>query len=408
MGELFVVSPASAFVAAAAPAGGLSFVGLLAALTAIYIASKALGEAAERIGQPAVLGELVAGVLLGGSVLSFLDPGEHTIHMLAELGVLILLFEIGLESDLGELLRLGPQSLMVALAGMAFPFALGWGVMALLGATSVTGIFVGATLTATSIGITARVLADMGKIGSPEAKIIIGAAVADDILGLVVLALVKGLAEEGSVSAASALRMTLLAIGFFGAALVVGRLAAPRLVKVASAMRVRGVLLVSSLSLAFVLAISAHAVGSATIVGAFAAGLALASTERKVSIEERIRPLSDFFVPIFFASVGAAVDVRFFNPFDPGRRRTLAVAGLLLVAALAGKWVAGFFAYKKGTKLRRSAIGVGMIPRGEVGLVFAGIGLSTGVVAGDIYSAIVVVVILTTFVAPPLLRASLK
>lgn len=387
---------------------GLTFVGLLVALTAIYVAAKLLGEAAERIGQPAVLGELIAGVLLGGSVFALLNPEEHTIHMMAELGVLILLFEIGLESDLGDLLRVGPQSLMVALAGMILPFGLGWGVMAVLGVTSVTAIFVGATLTATSIGITARVLADMGKIGSSEAKIIIGAAIVDDILGLVVLALVKGLAEEGSVSAQAAVRMTLLAIGFFAAAVLVGRLAAPRLVKLASRMKVRGVLLVSSLSLAFILAISAHAIGSATIVGAFAAGLALASTERKVSIEERVRPLSDFFVPIFFASVGAAVDVRFFNPFDPERRRTLVVAGLLLAAALAGKWAAGFFARKKGTKLRRSAIGVGMIPRGEVGLVFAGIGLSTGVVGGDIYAAIVMVVILTTFIAPPLLRHSLR
>jgi Kef-type K+ transport system membrane component KefB len=394
--------------AAAASTDGLSFVGLLAALTAIYVAAKALGEGAERIGQPAVLGELIAGVLLGGSVLALINPEEHVIHMMAELGVLILLFEIGLESDLGELLRVGPQALMVALAGMVLPFALGWGVMAALGATSVTAIFIGATLTATSIGITARVLADMGKIGSAEAKIIIGAAVVDDILGLVVLALVQGLAEEGSVSGMAALRMTLLAVGFFAGAVLLGRLAAPWLVKIASGMKVRGVLLVSCLSFAFVLAMAAHAVGSATIVGAFAAGLVLAGTDRKVKVEEQVRPLADFFVPIFFASVGAAVDVRFFNPFDPQRRRTLLVAGLLLVAALLGKWAAGFFARGKNTPLRRSAIGIGMIPRGEVGLVFAGIGLTTGVVAGDTYAAIVVVVILTTFVAPPLLRLSLR
>lgn len=377
-------------------------------MTAIYVAAKVLGELAERVGQPAVLGELAAGVLLGGSVLRLLNPGEPTIHMLAELGVLILLFEIGLESDLGELLRVGPQALAVAIAGMILPFALGYAVMAALGSPSVTSIFVGATLTATSIGITARVLADLGKIGSPEAKIILGAAVADDILGLVVLALVKGLAEEGTVSAGAALRMALLAVGFFAGAIVVGRLAATRLVRIASSMKVRGVLLVSCLSLAFVLAIAADAVGSATIVGAFAAGLALASTDRKVDLLEKTRPLSDFFVPIFFASVGAAVDVRFFNPFDPERRGTLAVAGLLFVAALLGKWASGFFARKKGTKLNRSGIGFGMIPRGEVGLVFAGIGLATGVVGPDTYAAIVVVVIATTFVAPPLLRLSLR
>ena len=324
------------------------------------------------------------------------------------MGVLILLFEIGLESSLGELLKVGPQSIAVAVAGMIFPFLLGGLVMLLLGSSSITAIFIGATLTATSIGITARVLSDMGKIGSAEAKIIIGAAVIDDILGLVVLAVVKGLATQGQVSAAGVIRVTLLAIGFFATALLLGRLAAPWLVRVASAMKVRGVLLVSSLSFAFILAIAAHAVGSATIVGAFAAGLVLAQTDRKVSIEERVKPLSDFFVPIFFASVGAAVDVRFLNPLDPARRRGLGIAALLLAAALLGKFASGFFARKKGEKLRRRAIGVGMIPRGEVGLVFAGIGLSTGVVTSDAYSAIVAVVILTTFLAPPLLRHTMK
>jgi len=386
----------------------LDFVGLLTALTVIYIASKALGELAERLHQPAVLGELIAGVLLGGSVLALIDPDVVVLHMLAELGILILLFEIGLESKLGDLLRVGPQSIAVALGGMLFPFLLGWGACAALGLHSVTAIYIGSALTATSIGITARVLADLGKIDSAEARIIIGAAVVDDILGLVVLGLVKGLAERGEIGATAALRQTLLAVGFFAAALLAGSLAAPRLIRIVSAMRVRGVLLVSCLSFAFVLAITAHAVGSATIVGAFAAGLVLAQTDRKEHIEERVRPLSDFFVPIFFATVGAAVDVRSFNPFDPSRRGTLAVVLLLLAAALAGKGLAGFLAYSKGARLNRAAIGAGMIPRGEVGLVFAGIGLATGVVTADLYAALVAVVILTTFLAPPLLRLALR
>ena len=236
---------------------------LLVVLAAIYIAAKGLGEAAERLGQPAVLGELAAGVLLGGSALALINPAEHTLHILAELGVLILLFEIGLSSDLQQLLRVGLQSLAVALAGMLFPFLLGWGVMAALGYSSLTSIFVGAALTATSIGITARVLADMGKIGSPEAQIILGAAIIDDVLGLVVLALVKGLAEKGSVSAGSVVGMSLLAVGFFAAAVTAGQLLAPQLVKIASLMRVRGVLLVSCISFAFVLSAAADAAGSA-------------------------------------------------------------------------------------------------------------------------------------------------
>jgi Kef-type K+ transport system membrane component KefB len=386
----------------------LDFVGLLVALTVIYVASKALGELAERLHQPPVLGELIAGVLLGGSVLALINPEAGVLRMLAELGVLILLFEIGLESNLGDLLRVGPQSIAVALGGMLFPFLLGWGVCAALGLRSVSAITIGAALTATSIGITARVLADLGKIDSSEARIIIGAAVVDDILGLVVLALVKGLAEGDRIDASAALRMTLLAVGFFAVAVLLGRLAAPYLVRLVSAMRVRGVLLVSCLSFAFVLAIAAHAVGSATIVGAFAAGLVLAQTDRRELIEERVRPLSDFFVPIFFASVGAAVDIRAFNPFDPARRGTLTIAALLLAAALIGKGLAGFLAFKKGVPLRRMAIGAGMIPRGEVGLVFAGIGLATGALTGDLYAALVAVIILTTFLAPPLLRLTLK
>jgi Kef-type K+ transport system membrane component KefB len=173
-------------------------------------------------------------------------------------------------------------------------------------------------------------------------------------------------------------------------------------------MRVRGVLLVSCLSFAFLLAIAAQLIGSATIVGAFAAGLVLAGTERKIHIEEQVRPLADFFVPIFFATVGAAVDVRFFNPFDPDRRGALVLAALLLAAALAGKMLCGFFAGRGGRGINRLAIGIGMIPRGEVGLVFAGIGLATGAATAESYAALVVVVILTTFLAPPLLRASFR
>ena len=173
-------------------------------------------------------------------------------------------------------------------------------------------------------------------------------------------------------------------------------------------MKVRGVLLVSALSFAFVLAMLAHAAGSATIVGAFAAGLVLAKTDRKVSIEERVRPLSEFFVPVFFASVGAAVNVRYFNPFDPGQRHVIGVAALILAAALIGKLLSGFAAWNKRSRLRHTVIGIGMIPRGEVGLVFAGIGLATAVVEPETYAALVVVVILTTFLAPPLLRVGMR
>lgn len=381
----------------------MSFPVLLFDLIVIFAAAKLFGFLAERIGQPAVLGELVGGVLIGVSVLGLVDPKEEVLHLLSEIGVLILLFEIGLESDLDDLLKVGWQSMLVGTVGIAVPFVLGYFLMTLIGYEGIRAVFIGATLTATSIGITARVLADLGKLETAAARVIIGAAVIDDILGLVILSVVQGLAATGEVSLLGVGKTTVLAIGFLAVAIVAGQIAAPWLLRAVRAIDIRGGLLLASVSLAMLFAVLADRVGSATIIGAFAAGLVLAKTEDRHPIEKEVKPLADFFVPIFFVTIGAAVNVGVFNPFDPARRGALAIAGLLILAAIAGKLASGLVV-KPTEPRQRLAVGVGMVPRGEVGLVFAGVGLSAGVVTQEMYAAVVAMVIVTTFLAPPLLK----
>jgi Kef-type K+ transport system membrane component KefB len=394
------------------------------ALALILIFSKVFGELAERIKQPSVLGELVAGVILGGSVLAIVPSvagmaGYDTFHLLAEVGVAILLFEIGLETDLKDLIKVGFTSMLVAIVGVIVPFALGFASIlvfekyGLLGNvdpnfTILIAITVGATLTATSVGITARVLSDMNRLQSGEAKIILGAAVMDDILGLIILGVVSGLIESSesgigvSVSAASVGIIFLKAFGFLFAAIIIGNLISKRLFNLVEKMRVRGVLLLSALSFAFIFAYLASLVGLAPIVGAFAAGLVLANTNQFKSIEERLKPVSDFFTPIFFIMVGAAVDVSVFNPFVKENIPILLIALTLFIVAVVGKLVSGFAVLQKGIK--KSVVGVGMIPRGEVGLIFAQVGLTYGIFASELFSAVTVMVMLTTFIAPPLLK----
>jgi Kef-type K+ transport system membrane component KefB len=405
-------------------AGHYSIEHFFIALALILIFSKVFGELAERIKQPSVLGELVAGVILGGSVLAVVPSvagmaGYDTFHLLAEVGVAILLFEIGLETDLKDLIRVGLTSTIVAIIGVIVPFALGFASIlafekyGMLGNvdpnfTILIAITAGATLTATSVGITARVLSDMNRLQSGEAKIILGAAVIDDILGLIILGVVSGLIESsesgvgGGVSAASVGIIFLKAFGFLIAAIVIGNLTSKRLFNLIDKMTVRGVLLLSALSFAFIFSYLASLVGLAPIVGAFAAGLVLANTHQFKSIEERIKPVADVFTPIFFIMVGAAVDVAVFNPFVKENIPILLIALVLFIVAVVGKLVSGLAVFQKG--IRKSVIGVGMIPRGEVGLIFAQVGLTYGVFTSELFSAITVMVMLTTFVAPPLLK----
>jgi Kef-type K+ transport system membrane component KefB len=385
---------------------------LLVSLAAILLGAKLFGDIAERIGQPAVLGELVAGVLLGPSLLGLIPadgPLADVLHLVAELGVILLLFEIGLETDLREMFRVGPAALAVAFVGVVVPFALGYlywtggGPGVPMDSGSTAAIFVGAMLTATSVGITARVLSDLGRMQTREARIVLGAAVIDDVLGLVILTVVSGLAAGGAISLLGIARVLGLAVGFLVVAVVLGRLIAPSLFQIAERMRVRGVLVATAVAVAFGLAGLADMAGSAHILGAFAAGLILSGTHQFDTIERELKPVASIFAPVFFVVVGASVDLRLLDPSREGAGELLLLTLLLSGLAIVGKVVAGWAA--PWERYRRLVVGVGMVPRGEVGLIFANIGLRSGVINDAVFSALLLVVMISTFVAPPALKA---
>jgi Kef-type K+ transport system membrane component KefB len=335
--------------------------------------------------------------------------------MLAQLGIVILLFEIGLESTVRDMLKVGFQSFLVAVLGVTAPFFLGWGAGALLIPERgvYVHVFLGAALTATSVGITARVLQDLGRSRSPEARIILGAAVIDDVLGLVILAVVGGMISAAGAGTGLSVGGIALAVvkaaGFLVGALALGIWLSPRLFRLASRLKGRGVLLVTALSFCFLLAWLASTVGLAPIVGAYAAGLILEDVHFKDfkdrgehGLEEMVRPISAVLSPVFFVLMGMLVDLKAFARTD-----VLALAAMLILAAVAGKQLCALGAY--GGRLNRLAVGVGMIPRGEVGLIFANIGLGltvagTRILDESLYSAVVIMVIVTTLITPPALK----
>ncbi len=407
-----MVAPAPLWAGAAA-AEGHDVAHLLLVLAGMLVGAKLLGDLAERIGQPAVLGELLAGVLLGPSALGLLPGGgfdAEFIRVLGEIGVILLLFEIGLETDLREMFRVGPTSLGVAAVGVVLPFVLGFAYWAYGphvpsggGDLHLAAIFIGATLTATSVGITARVLGDLGQLGSKESRIIIGAAVIDDVLGLVILTVVSGLAAGAGLTLLGVAKTFAVAVGFLVAAVMIGRFLAPQLFNVIDRMRVRHVLLVFAIAFALGLSALAAVAGSAMIIGAFAAGLVLSGTNQFDTIEERVKPVAGVFTPFFFVSVGGNLDLGLLNPSRPGATTILTIAAVLTLLGIVGKVAAGWAA--PWDRFRRLVVGVGMVPRGEVGLIFAEIGRRSGVLSNEVFGAVLLTVMATTFVAPPALKA---
>jgi len=398
---------------------------VLLQLLVILMAAKLGGDLFERFRQPAVLGELVMGMVIGNLHLLGFDGFEAfkhdiTLEVLAELGVIILLFEVGLESTVKEMMKVGLASFMVAVFGVVAPFFLGWGVgyLFLPEESIYVHIFIGATLTATSVGITARVLRDIGKINTREAKIILGAAVIDDILGLVILAVVAGIITAISsgvgdgVSSGMVLWIIMKAVLFIVGAIVIGGFVLPQYFKLGFKMKVKGVLLSFSLLVCFLLAYIAGTIGLAPIVGAFAAGLILEDVHVKSfrdrgeqQLKELISPIAIFLVPIFFVRMGMLVDLTTF-----ARVEILGFAAVMTLAAIIGKQACSLAIFDKTTN--RIAIGLGMIPRGEVGLIFAGIGAKLmlygePVISSSTFSAVVIMVIITTLVTPPVLMHSL-
>lgn len=405
----------------AAEHGGAST--FLFEIVTILIAAKIGGELFERMNQPAVLGELIFGVALGNLSLlgvTFMQgfKTDDALVLAAEIGVILLLFEVGLESNIDELLAVGTSAMLVAILGVVAPVILGYGVSMWYLPESAWYVhtFVGATLAATSVGITARVLKDMRKMDTKEARIILGAAVVDDVLGLIILAVVSGIitsiANGGSaeISAGPVLMIIGKAVAFLAIAIVAGRQLAGRIIHWGSNAKVRGIPVVLTISYCFLMAGIAELIGLAAIVGAFAAGLVLDETHyrgyhelKAKKVEELLAPVSAIYVPVFFVLMGLRVDLSAF-----GSLKVLEFAGALSLAAILGKQVCSLGIMEKG--LNRLAVGVGMIPRGEVGLIFAGIG-STLMVAGvpvfspETFSAMVVMVMVTTLATPPLLKA---
>lgn len=374
---------------------------------AVVLAVGRIGsEVAERLGQPAVLGELLGGVIIGVGALRWLNPSDPIFHTLAEVGVLLLLFEVGLECDSEALLRSGGPALWVACAGVVLPMALGYGVSVALGLAPLTALFVGAALTATSVGLTARVFSDLGRLRSREATIVLGAAVADDVIGLILLAVVGGLASAAGATMGSVGKLLAIALLFLVGGLLIGAKAAPIVMSLAARMRSRGAIGTAAVVFCLLMATAAGKAELAPIVGAFAAGLVLARTEHSLHIERAIKPVADLFIPVFFVCMGAATDLSRVSPFTSVGRSTLLLASLLLIVAVVGKVLGGLTVPCRG--LNRWVVGVGMIPRGEVGLIFANLGLAHKILNPAEYAAVVAVVLGTTLLTPPFLRRLLS
>ena len=379
---------------------------ILGNLLIIIIVARLAAELAELIKIPAVLGEIIAGIIIGPSALGLIDPIKNLdvanmVLLLGEIGVILLLFQVGLEMDLGEMAKVGKPALLVALIGVLVPFAAGFGVACAFGESGKISLFIGAALTATSVGITARVLGDLRALALRESRIVLGAAVADDVLGLIILTVVVKVVTEGSISASVVFETIGLALGFL---VITGLLAIyvipkafTRIDRVAKSSTT-----IVAVSFALMLAFSllANQAKLAFIIGAFMAGLAVGRSQQHERIAEGLNPLGHIFIPVFFASIGINADLD--AMFQPS---VLALATVLTVVAIIGKLIAGFgIGRSPGNKL---LIGIGMIPRGEVGLIFASIGLSKGILDDELYGALLLMVLVTTLITPPLLRLKL-
>ncbi|MFI5232791.1 MAG: cation:proton antiporter [Gemmatimonadales bacterium] len=374
---------------------------LLLALAAIIVATRLLGELARRFGQPPVLGELLAGVVLGGSALAVVDPRDPAMHALGELGLLVLIFQIGLHTDVRSLRRVGSSAIIVAVAGVILPFAGGFFAARALGVPVIAAVIVAASLTATSVAISARVLGDKGVLRTREGQVVLGAALADDVIGLVILSVVAGLAGGAPVTAAGVARVSAISIGFIVVTVAVGRYAIPPLFRTLDRIRTKGSLGMFGLAFALLLAAAAVASGTAMIIGAFVAGTILHATSQRHEIERTTSQIGHWLVPVFFAVVGASVEL-----VAVASRPALEIGVALIAVGVAGKIVAGFAPVNfKGNKL---LVGVSMVPRGEVGLIFAQMGLATGVITPELFGAIMLMVVVTTFVSPPLVDAVIR
>jgi Kef-type K+ transport system membrane component KefB len=406
----------------------------------LFIAARLMAELMVRLSLPTILGELLAGVLIGVSGLHFLIPPEtgaelnhrllalvgslsgvppaqvqdlynenfSGLQQVSLLGLYALLFLTGLESEIDELMAVGLQATSVAVTGVVLPFALGTlGLYYLFHLPLFLAIFAGAAMTATSIGITASVFGELGYLKTREGQIVIGAAVLDDILGIVILAVVVALAGGEGLSAGPILRLLGAAVVFVAAALFLSRTAAPAFDWVIDNLRAPGEVPVAAFVVLSLCCFAAQAIGLEAALGAFAAGLILSASRHTEAIQETVKPLVALFATVFFVLIGTGMDLSVLNPLDPANREGLVVALFLLVVAIVGKVAAGW-GYLSSQPTDRLLVGLGMLPRGEVGLIFLGLGTQAGLLTPSLEAAILLMVIGTTFLAPLLLRLLLS
>lgn len=373
---------------------------LLLDLFLMFAGGKVLAEIFERFRQPAVVGELLAGVLLGPSLLAVVQPSELA-QGLAEIGAIFLLFTVGLETKPRDLLQVGWIAALVATVGVVVPFVLGFLYVRVIERSTVESVFVGAALVATSVGITARVLADAGVLSTRVARVILGAAVADDILGMIVLAIVSSL-STGRINYLQLGIVTLEAVGFSILIVFFGSRMVGRFQTRVEQLRTRNSAFVLSIILCLGLSLASIYIGMAAIIGAFLAGLALADYSERWRLRESAHPIMEFLAPFFFVLLGVQVNLRAI--YQPA---LLWITGVVCVLAILGKLVGcGLGALSMGFK-NALRIGVGMVPRGEVGLIVAAVGLKLRTISPEIYTVVVVMSIVTTLFAPPVLRALL-
>ena len=402
----------------------------------IFIAARAIAEVMVRLQLPTILGELVAGVLIGASGLHLIVPPEAqaqisgavlsllgslaeirpedvaeiynetfpSLQAVSQIGLFALLFLTGLESELDELVAVGVQATTVAVAGVLLPFALGTaGLYYLFHVPLIPAVFAGAAMTATSIGITASVFGELKWLKRKEGQIVIGAAVLDDILGIVILAVVVAIVGGGSFTIGPVIKLGLAAVAFVAVALVLSRKAAPAFDWVVDQLKAPGDVAVASFVVLTLCCFAAQAIGLEAALGAFAAGLILSASKHTHDIDAAVKPLVALFATVFFVLIGTGMDLSVLNPFDPANREGLIVAAFLLVVAMLGKVAAGW-SYLSSEPTNRLVVGLGMMPRGEVGLIFLGLGSQAGILSPSLEAAILLMVIGTTFLAPILLR----
>ncbi|HEX5707948.1 MAG TPA: cation:proton antiporter [Pyrinomonadaceae bacterium] len=379
----------------AAGAEGAAF---LLTLFVVLVAAKLMAELFERLRQPAVAGEILAGVIIGPSVLGWVAPTE-TLGDLAEIGVIFLMFTVGLETKPAAIFRVGKSALIVAVLGVIAPFFGGWLLMRAWGAGGVEAMFVGAAMVATSVGITARVLSALGLLDAPTARIILGAAVIDDILGLLVLAVVSSMAA-GAINYAEIITTAVLAVAFTAFVVLVGARVVTRLAPRIVRLRIGHSLYIFGLALCLGLAVAANYIGVAAIIGAFLAGMAMAeAAEDDHTMHKQTNGVTEFLVPFFLVHIGMQLKLEVFR--EPS---VVALAILVTLIAIATKLVAcGAGAWNLGRR-RALQVGMGMVPRGEVGIVVAQIGLSLAVISAELYGVVLFMAVATTLVAPPFLK----